>query len=113
MRRLCLVVGPVLFGLAVGPASAWCEKDCEGLCRATAGKSYSGTVQACVTHYQCRHYAGNACEPARMQARALQLNSGGGGGSGGGYQGCMNRGTRAGWGTAETAQYCARQGYSR
>lgn len=93
-----------------GQAFAWCNTDCEGLCRATAGKGMSYSVESCVQKYECQKYAGQRCEPAQMQARARRIN---GGGSGGGFQACMDRGTRAGWGVAETSGYCSRQGYTR
>ena len=80
-------------------ALAWCEADCVGLCKATS----KGGAAACIAKYQCSQYAGKVCEPERRAARARAINSGGGGG---GFSGCLARGVRAGWGSAETASYC-------
>jgi hypothetical protein len=101
-----LLLASVVAGCVIaGPASAWCDKDCEGLCRATAGKGMTYTADSCVQQYRCQQYAGKQCEPARMQSRAQQINAGSQT-AGGSHQRCMDQGTKAGWGTAETARYC-------
>lgn len=108
LRFLIAGMGLVLIATAANAQSNWCANDCVSLCRKTAS-----SVQACVEQYRCHNYpkapcAGTAVVNARAQKYNAQRAGSGGTMS---YQACLARGTRAGWGTAETAAYCSRQGY--
>ncbi len=109
MRRI-LFAAAVLSWAASSAHAQWCDKDCESLCRATAGRGWQGgNVAACVQHFNGPQYAGHPCAgPARVAARAKQINSGGGPRN---FNECLQRGVKAGWGAAETNAYCSRHGY--
>jgi len=98
--RAVIAAAIISFTTAITASSApWCANDCISLCKKTAPNAAE-----CIANYNCSKYPASPCAGAgAVDKRAKSYKSSGGGLS---FDACMRRGTKAGWGDAETARYC-------
>jgi hypothetical protein len=72
-----LIAGMALFAFSfvpAGPASAWCEADCTGLCQSLAAKGI-GSATECIQQHKCSNFANGKCEPDRQAERLKSILS--------------------------------------
>src|SRR5712664_1263685 len=81
-------------GVSGGDAAPWCASDCISLCKKT-----TSSPQACIESHQCttKYPAAPCAGAAKVASHARRHDAGPKS-----FDQCLQRGVRAGWGTAET-----------